>query len=85
MIISHFSHHRLVAGKLAGTVNFPAHPMDKGIKPMQAYRKLHQPFIQNIPPLIMRQLMHRNPAKFLLRNIRAGQDDTGMKIADQHR
>ena len=39
--------------------------MDKGIKPMQADGNLHQPFIEHIPPLIVRQLMQDDIAKIL--------------------
>ncbi len=52
---------------------------------MQADGNLHQPFIEHIPPLIVRQLMQDDIAKILFGNVCAGQYNTWMEKSNQQR
>ncbi len=52
---------------------------------MQTNRGLNQPFIKQIPPLVVGQLMQDDILKILFGNIRPGQHDTRAKKANQQR
>ena len=52
---------------------------------MQADRNLHQPFIEHIPPFVMRQLMQNDILKIHFGNIGAWQYNTRPEKAHQQR
>ena len=47
----------LVAGKLTRVIAFPAHKIDERVKPVDGDSKLDHPFIENILPLVVNQLV----------------------------
>ena len=54
------SYTHLITGEFTRLVNFPAHKINKRIKPMQTNHCLNQPFIKHILPAVMYQFMlHR--------------------------
>ena len=47
----------LVTGEFAEPVDFIFHQIDKRIEPVHTEGKLHQPFVEHIPPPVMDQFM----------------------------
>ena len=79
----YFGKDSLVTGKFARPGNLPAHKMYHRMKPMQADHSLHQPFVKQIPPFIVRQFMQQYILNILIRNICTWQHDTRMEKAYQ--